>query len=297
VLTLTSRLALAAATLLLLAYDLTLYAVNLLRGRDPRAIVERRRHGRGFLDIHAGIKVLSAMQAIAQESGAKVFLVSGTLLGMHREGHLLAHDYDIDVGVFADDPKLKDFIAAMQQHPELKKSSATRISATECRLNPWLGAKKGDALLYKFYFASGQTGQQYGVDVFVHFRVGDYDVHGNFRSFWINRTMELEPRRYDNVTFLVPRDTVTYLRENYGDFEVEKRNFESSVDCPNATNIYGVRGVAWLTGRYAYFLATREPEKRRIIGRRLLDYLAYGLFLKGKPDWRINQYDPRKPDA
>ncbi len=289
-----SRLCLASATVLLLAYDLVLFAFQSLQRTDPKAVLERRHHRRGFLDTQSGFRVLSDLHKLAEATEARVFLVSGTLLGMHREGCLLAHDYDIDVGIYVDDPNLKRFIAAMEQHPELQKSSVTRINAMECRLNPWLQTNPGDALLYKFFFADSQ-GSHYGIDVFVHFRVSGYDVHGNFRSFWINRTIDLMPRKFEDVSFLVPKDTAGYLRENYGDFETEKKKFESSVDCPNATNIYGLRGVAWLTGRYAYFLSTREPEKRRIIGQRLRDYLRYGLGLQGQPKWRMNQYDPRFP--
>jgi hypothetical protein len=294
---LASRLALAIAVLALMAYDMTLFALKRLRGEASGAVIERRNRQRGFLDVNASMQVLQKLHQTAERTGAKIFLVSGTLLGMHREGKLLAHDYDIDVGIYRDDPQLSRFHAAMLETEGLRKHTKTRINATECRLNPWLDAKPGDVLLYKYFFRSPTTGEDYGIDLFVHHRVGSYDVHGNFRSFWINQSMSLVSRAYGSVEFLVPEDTLLYLRENYGDFETEKRNFESAVDCPNAANIYGFRGLAWLTGKYAYFLTTREPEKRRIIGRRIWDYLRYGLFLQSMPRWRMNQYDPAKLDS
>jgi len=41
------------------------------------------------------------------------FLISGTFLGLIRENGFLAHDYDIDLGVFDDDIDIPTAIAAI----------------------------------------------------------------------------------------------------------------------------------------------------------------------------------------
>lgn len=277
-----------------LCYDLALMAWQKRQRLDGQSIVERRAARRGLLDTESGFAVLQDLNAAAEATGARVFLVSGTLLGLHREGQLLKHDYDMDVGIFDDDPALPAFLAAMAAMPGLQRSSATKLSATDCLLNPWLGLSPEKPILHKFFFRNDRgKGEHFGVDVFVHFRANGFDVHGSYRCMWVNTAMQFEKRNFGGATFLAPVDTHTYLTENYGNYTAENRNFESSVDCPNTTNIYGFRSVMWLTGRYAYFLASHQPHKRRVIGRRLWDYVRYGLFLQGTPRWHMHQYEDR----
>jgi hypothetical protein len=283
---------LALFTVLSTLYDFALYGATHFKRMSAEEIYERRAHRRGLVDAASGFAALKMVKDLADTAGARLFLVSGTLLGLHREGQLLAHDYDIDLGLMADDPRLGDFIAAMDRCPSLTGKKTIRLSSVDCILNPWLGRKGGDVVLYKYFFQNKPGKKEhFGIDVFVHFPANGHIVHGNFRCLWINTPFDLVERKFGALKLMVPADTTRYLRENYGAFEEQKLRFESSVDCPNTTNLYGVRAVAWLTGRYAHFLATAETEKRRVIGRRLRDCFKYGLFIRGLPRWRMGQYE------
>ena len=66
----------------------------------------RRAARRNRINTDAGWNILKEVQRIADVTGAEVFAISGTLLGIHRNGGLLAHDVDIDVGIHLDDPRL-----------------------------------------------------------------------------------------------------------------------------------------------------------------------------------------------
>ncbi len=277
-----------------LIYDLILYAFSKLKPVSGAEIRERRAHRRGLLDVQSGTDILKGLHDAAEQTGAKVFLVSGTLLGMHRQGRLLEHDYDIDVGIFADDPALPAFIAAMEAYPGRQKTAITRIDTVEAILNPWLGVAPGTPLIYKFYFQNNRDKlkEYFGIDVFIHFRANDHIVHGSYRSLWLNSPHGLVQKSYNGTDFLVPDNAVKYLHENYGDFETENKQFENSTDCPYAANIYGIRSVLWLTGRFTYFMSSHQPQKHRIIKNRLWDTVRYGLFLQSTPRWRLNQYDP-----
>jgi hypothetical protein len=286
------RPALAITCGISLLYDVTVVAIRKLQRSNPSAVRERRIHARAPLDAVEGLTVLKQISALAEKSGVCMFPVSGTLLGLHRQNRLLEHDYDIDVGVTADDPNLPAMLAAIETMPERHRTIVTRLNKLECSLNPWLGLQPNQPLLYKYLFRQSPGNRRHFVfDVFIHFRANGYVCHGNFRSLWINSEMAFMPRTFGDSKFMVPKDVDTYLTENYGDYVTENRHFESSTDCPNAANIYGFRSAMWLTGRYAYFLATKEPAKRRIIQRRLWDYVRYGLFLRGRPSWRMHQYD------
>jgi hypothetical protein len=274
-------------------YDIALFALKRVIPQDHAAVKERRNKKRGSLNVEAGFAALASIQKIAEATGANMFLMSGTLLGLYREGHLLAHDYDVDVGVRADDPNLPDFLAAMAAAPGLTGRKTVRLGALDCALNPWLGIDATQPVLHKFFFTGPDGDSPFGVDVFVHFEANGYLVHGNYRCLWINKVFDLVPQSYGGTRYKIPRDTRLYLRENYGDFETENKNFENSTDCPNSTNLYGIRAVSWLTGRYAYFLASGDARKRRIIGRRIRDCLAFGLYLKGRPQWSMHQYEDR----
>ena len=62
-----------------------------------------------------GRDFLEDLYASAREVGVRPFLMWGSLLGYVREGRLLRHDCDIDVGILAEDYARKDaLIAAMQ---------------------------------------------------------------------------------------------------------------------------------------------------------------------------------------
>ncbi len=286
-----ARLLLPPVLAVAFVYDVVAAALGRI-ARNDKTVKERRSLQRGVLNAEAGLSALSAIQDVASSVGVKMFLVSGTLLGLFREGRLLAHDYDVDVGIMSDDPKLSAFLEAMSALPGLIGQKTIYLSELDCLLNPWLGLTPTKPVLQKFFFANeAGKSSQFGVDVFIHYAANDYLVHGNYRCLWINRPFELMSKNYGGSLYLVPVDTRRYLTENYGDFEIENKDFENSADCPNSTNLYGVRAVSWLCGRYAYFLTTGSARKRKIIGRRLRDCLAYGLLLANRPVWSIRQYE------
>lgn len=84
--------------------------------RNPRRTLEllpktdlfdKRALRRLSLAIH-GRDVLADIYAAAAEVGAKPFLMWGTLLGAIREGRLMAHDYDVDIGLLPADYARRD---------------------------------------------------------------------------------------------------------------------------------------------------------------------------------------------
>jgi hypothetical protein len=289
---------LAIVTASSVVYDLAAVAAGKLRGHSPQAVRERRNTRREFISTSSGFEALNGVQKAAHKTGAQVFLVSGTLLGLHRDGALLAHDYDVDVGIMSDDPALPAFLDAVRAIPGHVGEKAVLLSPAECALNPWLAWTPDKPILYKHFFQSpAGHGTSFGVDVFVHFKANGYLAHANYRCLWINKEFALREQHYAGHAFLVPDDVDGYLRENYGDYRTENRSFENSTDCPNSTNLYGFRPVMWLSGRYAHFIASQEPHKRRIIGSRLWDCIRYGLFLSDTPRWRMDQYQPTRLDS
>lgn len=147
--------------------------------------------------------------ATLQQANIPMFLVSGTLLGCMREGRLLAHDNDVDVGVWDDVDR--SFLLS------------TLRGAGQFLVQP----SRSDRTI-RLKHLSGV-----GVDVFVHSRSEDDYAHGGVKMTWHNSPFELVERPFLGTSFLTPSDHDRYLTENYGDWRTPRKTFDSAFDTPN----------------------------------------------------------------
>jgi hypothetical protein len=180
--------------------------LQVTQGNAPR----RKAIGkRASLTVSNAARALSDLHDVMQRAGIEMFLVSGTLLGCIREGRLLGHDKDVDVGIWDDTPRA-DLLAA------LRSSGLFRIQAS-----------RSDELV-RIRHVSGTA-----IDVFYHYRQPDCYWHGGVKIRWNNRPFSLTSRRFLGRDYLVPEDHDTYLTENYGDWRAEVKEFDSAFDTPN----------------------------------------------------------------
>jgi hypothetical protein len=247
---------------------------RLLRLRGQQA---GRRWARryGALDVSAGWHALLEVQRLAEQTGARVFPISGTLLGLYRNGALLPHDIDVDVGIYSDDPHFGPFIAALKAHPLLRGVKKTVFVPGVFALNPWFPPLPNDTILYNFHFADPELkgARRVTVDVFVHFRALGCDAHGGRNRLWLNSPIELDYRTIAGERLLVPRDWEKYLAENYGDFRTEKVDFESATDCPNTVNVYRPSAVIWFIHKQWLYFRAGWDQRLPILAERRRDML------------------------
>lgn len=156
-------------------------------------------------------KALIDLNIIFSTAGIDFFLVSGTLLGCIRENKLLGHDKDIDVGVWSD-------IQTDKIITHVKKSGLFYIQASRSDLALRIKHVNGTA-----------------IDIFLHFREDDNYWHGGSKLKWNNTPFTLIKHNFLGKDFLIPAEYDLYLTENYGDWKIEKSNFDSAFDTPNAT--------------------------------------------------------------
>lgn len=142
-------------------------------------------------------------------SGVPFFLISGTLLGCVREGHLLKHDKDIDVGIAVDID-----IAVMRAH--LRRTGRFRIRPLKAQS------------MVRAIHANGTS-----IDLFVHWLEDGQMIHQGQKARWTNTPFTLKPCPFLGTTFLVPSDPELYLAENYGDWKTPAKDFDTVVDTPN----------------------------------------------------------------
>lgn len=146
---------------------------------------------------------------ISREADIPMFLISGTLLGCVREGRLLGHDHDIDVGIW-DDVDRDHYLSVIRKSGLFYTLSSR--SQEIIRLRHVNGV---------------------GIDLFYHFRSPDDYWHRGIKLIWHNSPFELAPMKFLDEEFLVPEDHDSYLTENYGDWRTPKIDFDSAFDTPN----------------------------------------------------------------
>jgi hypothetical protein len=161
-----------------------------------------------FSPARARTALLDLARVLA-ENEIPMFLVSGTLLGCIRDGDLLAHDKDIDVGIWEDIPR-----------DQLMKALRS------CGLFYVLYSRAHEIVRIKHV-------NGIAIDVFYHYRGVDGVRHGGVKVSWHNTPFSLTERNFLGEKFLIPEDYDRYLTENYGDWKTPKIDFDSSYDTPN----------------------------------------------------------------
>lgn len=162
-----------------------------------------------YTDESAAI-ALSAIKQCLDKAAIPFFLISGTLLGCIREGKLLGHDKDIDIGVW--EAHTINVLADV-----IRGSGAFYILPT---YSP-------DILVVRH--VNGVT-----IDIFRHYREPDDYWHAGGKCCWHNSPFELAHHHFLGDEYLIPKDYETYLTENYGDdWRVPKIDFDSALDTPN----------------------------------------------------------------
>jgi len=162
---------------------------------------------------------IAAMASI----GERPFLVSGTLLGLIREGQLMEHDYDIDLGT----------LPGGADHGVLARALSTA----------GFEVKQGDGKIV----AIDPSG--FSVDVFRHYEAEGLIWHGTQIHEWWNTPFELVRSRLHEVDVWIPDDAERYLDENYGEWRHPVAFYNFSFDTPNRRYRQSVQALLYLQRR------------------------------------------------
>ena len=205
---------------------------------DPTLISAKKINKKKFTVKHAE-RALKDLKMIFDQLEIEMFLVSGTLLGCIREGQLLGHDKDIDVGVW-DNINYQDLIKV------LRNSGKFYVQAS----------RSVDVVRVKHI-------NNIPIDIFIHkFEDGKY-WHGGVKLKWYNSIFNLTPVIFLGDKYLIPKDYDIYLKENYGDWRSPKTDFDSTYDTPNATVVNKYEVIAY-TYKKLLFNWNSENHKKYI---------------------------------
>jgi tetratricopeptide (TPR) repeat protein len=203
-------------------------STDALHGARPEAAgVEKS------FDVKKASRALSDLTRMANDKGTPVFLVSGTLLGYVREGQLLAHDKDIDVGIVGWENQYNLCMA-------LQETGLFTVSAQHL---------KGKDT---FYIPIKHNATGMWIDVFVYHPQGKHWVTGvdfffGYRQTFAFTPFELQDIEFLGVTMQAPANAELNLTENYGNWRVPDAAYLSHLESPSTMD----------KGNLAYMLSAR----------------------------------------
>ena len=201
-------------------------------------------------DPDTAANALTALQAALATCGHKVFLVSGTLLGYAREGRLLGHDKDIDVGIMGWINQF-DVVNAILQSRQFYVETTT------------LG--KENAHIIPIQHIETKT----SIDVFLYRPEGGKLVTGvNSRFGYLQKfaftPFELQVIEFLGVTLYAPADIDLNLRENYGDnWRVPDPDYLSHLESPSTVDVGGL--VYQIVGRLNLYGAIARGKTQKLL--------------------------------
>lgn len=221
-------------------------------GRDDR--VDAAEDKRDF-DPEAAADTLRFVNATLRKKGLRPFLMSGTLLGYFRDGQIMPHDKDVDIGIIGWEHQY-DVAQA------LADTGRFRIDFFEL---------KGDRT---FLFAPKDIHNQVAIDIFFYHDKGDHFLHGiNFNIGYLQNfrfsKFGLKETKFLGEQFWIPDNPVRNLQENYGDWQKPLPGYVVSVESPGICDIGGLphQVSAHLAVLKEMARENRSYEKiRRILG-------------------------------
>jgi hypothetical protein len=131
------------------------------------------------------------------------FLVDGTLLGAIREGDLLAHDKDVDLGIL-----IEDFTPGFPKILQAAGFRHTRTFGTPEKGLEFAFRRNGIKLDTFFYYPDCETGE-----LFHAAWLKDTPIRYGYPAF------ALVPQSFLGMPMLMPADPIAFLTAKYGDWK------------------------------------------------------------------------------
>jgi hypothetical protein len=219
---------------------------------------------RSMPDRKADFSKLDAVQAL-QDFAALLpiedwpwYVISGTFLGLHREGGFLAHDYDIDVGINADGLDLGRLLAILAASKIFVVKKLDHHIVVDHQVGVGYSMTQTPALL-KLIHKNGLN-----TDLFIHHFENGKCWHGSILHRWENTPFDTERRVLEGVVVNAPTNADLYLTENYGNWRTPVKQFDCSTGTPNLVVSKNFKSMALFIKRLALQSVDNPPEALKL---------------------------------
>lgn len=155
------------------------------------------------------------------------YVISGTFLGLYRDGGFMAHDYDLDFGVHRESTEPQDWTKA------LKNSHNFVLTKIDNRLIVNYYEDEGFSLEEEIAIIKLTHTTGVKIDLFFHYQDEGNRWHGSSIHSWYNKEFSLIEDRLAGVKVLRPKEAERYLTENYGQWQTPVKDFNCSTGTPN----------------------------------------------------------------
>ncbi|MGM0565006.1 MAG: hypothetical protein ACQES2_11790 [Pseudomonadota bacterium] len=219
------------------------------------------------------------------------YVVSGTFLGLWREGGFLGHDYDIDVGINAEDIDIDAMLEQLQRQQPTFVVKKVDSHVEVRRAEGGLTLVRQPALV-KLIHENGLN-----LDVFIHYTEGGVCWHGSEIHCWENTPFGLTRDTLEGVAVNRPDNPDQYLTENYGDWKTPVKEFDCTTGTPNLVVSRNFLSVALFLKRLAFF-SLNAPQQAKKLSAALVqegviiskaDSYQYCIYRRFSPN-KVNHY-------
>jgi hypothetical protein len=233
--------------------------VALVCAADAQTVLNEDIHATEDGEKEAELKMLqfdpvNASQALVDLQKAlssvdkRAFLVSGTLLGYAREGQILAHDKDIDVGIVGWEDQYAVANALLQ-------SGHFAVDSRRLR-----GSKA-------YHIPVSHLATRVSIDIFVYhpedgmWVTGVESYFGYLQKFAFT-PFELHAVKFLDIDFYVPDDVEKNLAENFGNWRESDPEYISHLQSPSTVDVGGP--VYQIVGRLRALEAIRAQKYEKL---------------------------------
>lgn len=199
--------------------------------------IKKTNYKKNTFSVDTAKHALRDVNSFFREHDAKLFLVSGTLLGFIRNGGPIEGDNDIDLGIFGND-------------------SRGLIAIENLLTMPWVRRIHKTPDFVQITHANATI-----IDIFIHQKIGDKVWHGTDIHRWHNSPFELEERKFSDLNVFVPRDHEKYLNENYGNWRQPALFWDYSFDTPNRDFCANRKSILYLVERALSGIQAEPPDR------------------------------------
>lgn len=232
-------------------FDLAMYYFNkVFEGIQSKQNIEKNKE---YFNINECYDSMISIIQILRDNGYQPFLAFGTLLGLIREGKILEHDKDADLGIFVSGyDEVYKIVSTLCKFEHFTAPGIIKNTKDNNSLNIAIFDHKRGVSVDLFFFYKSSSDESY--------YSGIGTKCGNL--LWEFSEFHLIKKEINNYHFDIPMNFEVHLSELYGDWGKTVKVWDSLVNCPNLSNTS--KKAIYFFGLQRLYKAINESKYNKI---------------------------------